>query len=486
MYLTVQERKNAIKKINDIRFGKGFQYYKEKFYMDKYSPEITEEEQQKLYIDYKVMNKVLKILISFCPMLEPKKYDVSKNKKKNIKKNELIKLALAENDWANLSNQIYETLETKGDCFFYVYFDDNKKVNGFNIPRLKMLKSEDMEFVEFDDFNQPITYVYNTQVLKQKVDLSTGFIYNSENKNIKTIFRRGEVIKIEDFKPKENGIVPVNRNGNEVLLSTIPNKDFYSDIIPIVHISADRVQDEQFSVIPADEYVNICLHIDQITSDIRSINRQLGFPRIFLIDCEIAKASGRIGGMYAVKTVSKDLDNEEGIDFSNNQGKVQDIQLKNSQETNFRELATAMDNLHDIAGITNPTLMSKLGSSDSSKVFQQINARMENKIEGYMDNITKAFKNYFKILLLANDLYDEKVDANMSFEKSKVIIKPSEYDRLINQKIRFNIGEETLREHLVKQGKTVQEIDAHIEDLNKEILANNVDVAVKQTVAKEK
>lgn len=475
-YENADERKMAIQKINEIRYGKGFKHYKKRFYMNQFSGDISEDEQKKLYIDYKVLNKVIQILTSHCPILEPKKYDTKPNtrgKTKNAKKNALIELALKEIQWSDLSTQIYDTLEANGDCFFYVYFTD-EETNGYKIPKLKMLKSEDMRFIELDDFNKPLKYLYKTKIQKDVIDEKTGNITKGTEKEVTTIFEKGKVIKIQDFKSSEG--LPQDDSGVETLSSSVPNKDSYTDIIPIIHVFADKKQDEQFSLIPAEEYVNICLHIDQITSDIRSINRQLGFPRIFLIDCEIEKASGKVGGVYVLKT-SKSTGSEDP-DFSNNQGKIQDIQLNNSQETNFRELEVAMDNLHDIVGITNPTLMAKLGTSDSSKVFQQVNARMENKISKYVDNIIQAFEVYFKILLLENNLYDEKTDAHMSFVKPKDVIKMSEYDRLLNKQLRLNIGEETLRESLIKEGLTPEEIENHIADLNSEVIANNTDVTV--------
>lgn len=124
--------------------------------------------------------------------------------------------------------------------------------------------------------------------------------------------------------------------------------------------------------------------------------------------------------------------------------------------------------------------MKRVGSSDSSKVMQQVNARMEKKIERYVNNIIDAFSIYFKILFLENNVYNE-YDENFSFEKPRSIIKNSPYDDLLLDQLGINIGKYTIQDLLKKQGKTDEEIEKHFEQLNKEMVNGKNDITVNKT-----
>lgn len=125
--------------------------------------------------------------------------------------------------------------------------------------------------------------------------------------------------------------------------------------------------------------------------------------------------------------------------------------------------------------------MKRVGSSDSSKVMQQVNARMEKKIERYIDNIIDAFTVYFKILFLENNVYNE-YDENFSFEKPRSIIKNSAYDDLLLDQLGLNTGKYTIKDLLKKSGKTDKEIEEHFKQLNKEMVNGNDDITVSSEV----
>lgn len=129
------------------------------------------------------------------------------------------------------------------------------------------------------------------------------------------------------------------------------------------------------------------------------------------------------------------------------------------------------------ATVTNPTLMKRVGSSDSSKVMQQVNARMEKKIERYVNNIIDAFTVYFKILFLENNVYNE-YDENFSFEIPRSMIKNSAYDDLLLDQVGLNIGKYTLKDLLKKQGLSEEEINEHFKELNKEYINGKNDIEI--------
>lgn len=387
---------------------------------------------------------------------------------------ELLKVAISEIKWEELNSQIYDTLESEGDVFFYIYFDEKKEGDKFIIPKLKFLESNKMRNILTDSANNPLAYIYVDKEYDEKIDYINGSVKKTNEREVTYIFEKGKVHKI-DRQNREQGLLE-NINGKIQVSKTINNLDFYKDIIPIIHIHSKKRQDEKFSIIPAEDYVELCLQLSQIQSDIRATNRQLGFPRITLLDCQYIDGDGRIGGVKIAKTMEDSAD-----DFGTRlQGKV----FQHTPATNesfFTEEKNVTDYLYNLVCITNPTLMNRVGSSDSSKVLQQVNARMEKKIELYINNIIQAFKPYFRILLLANNLYDDKTDSNISFKKPKSIIKNSVYDEALIDQLELNNGVETIASKLREKGKSSEVIENHMEELNKEISNGSDDIKYNKT-----
>lgn len=470
-YATPEERKKDIKKISDIRNGKNtFKYYLTKSYIPEGSMDISDASKEKLFTDYRLLNKVIELFVSFCPDLTFSVPYEQKSKKKNFKKMDLIKTALNEINWSEMNHNIYDELESKGDVFFYIYFDEVARNDKFVIPKLKMLKSENMVNIVFDSANKPLAYIYKEDVYEEKIDYLQGTVTAENKKQAVFVFEKGKVSRAIQGENTDSGMMVQDKDG-KMVIKTIKNKDSYKEFIPIIHIPSKKKQDERFSLIPASDYVDLCLQIAQIHSDIRQINRQMGYPRTVLLDCIFTEGDGRIGGVRVAKSINEDSDK---------QGQVIDLQLKNGQDSTFKELENAIDNLYDTVGVTNPTLMLKVGSSDSSKVYQQANNRMEQKISLYVTNIIEAFKIYFKILFLENDVYDAKHDIGYSFKKPESMIKTSEYDNLLNLQLKLNTGISTLQEVLRDKGKTSDEIKEHIKELNEELLNVKNDISINQ------
>ena len=473
-YKDNEERKKVIKKVETVLNGDAFEYYKEKFYNPN-SPKADDITMKRLFTDYKLLNQVLENFKSFCPTLKPKY--ISESNKKNLldKKKRLVDLALKTISWDKINSEIYDILETNGDCFFYIYFDDIEtisKKDKFKIPKISLLKSKNMVDILKDDANETIAYVYEDDIVKDSIDYETGDVSTDNLGVAKYIFKKGEVFRYIQGK-KESGNISVDKQG-VLKIKKIENGDSYKDIIPVIHIPSNKRQDEKFSAIPAQDYVELCLQLMQIQSDIRATNRQLGFPRITLLDCKYVEGDGRIGGVKRAVSVSED--NE----FMDKQGQV----IQHSSATNesfFEEEDRVTDYLYNLVGVTNPTLMKRVGSSDSSKVMQQVNARMEKKIERYVNNIIDAFTVYFKILFLENNVYNE-YDENFSFEIPRSMIKNSAYDDLLLDQVGLNIGKYTLKDLLKKQGLSEEEIEEHFKELNKEYINGKNDIEINKEI----
>lgn len=431
---------------------------------------ISDESMRKLLTDRKTLNQVLDYFISFCPILKPRVTEGSK-KNKN-KKDRLIKKAMDKIKWNQLNSQIYDILETEGDCFFYIYFDEDKDNDGDIIPNISLLEGRYMKNIIMNEANNtPKTYIYEEDVIKEVVNYFTGSVDTVSSGKATYIFEKGIVTRINySGSPRIEKGQLVDEN-NSVKVKQIDNKDSYKDIIPIIHISSDRRKNEKFSVIPAEDYIDVCLYLMQVQSDIRATNRQMGFPRISLVDCNYVEGDGRIGGVRVAKSLKEDDDTESR--------KGQVIQHASAtNESMFTEEDRILDDLYNLVGVTNPTLMNRVGSSDSSKVMQQVNARMETKITRYVDSIIEGFKKYFMVLFKENEVYDKKYDLNFSFEKPRSIIRNSKYDDLLLDNLELQTGQSTIKDLLIRNGKTLDQVDEHFKQINKEALNGTDDISV--------
>lgn len=471
-----------------MRYGEAFNQYKEKFYLAEGT--MPEEKIKKLFIDYKLLNKVISLFTSYCPDLTAVVGDAIIDDKTGAKKSKAIKTrrdqkvslvreALTAIGWKSLNQQIYDILESEGDAFFYIYFDEQSKNSKVKIPKLKLLPSKNMKSILLDESSKPKAYIYKDKLYDEEIDYTKGEVKETNEREYILVFEKGQVHMIDNNKTSKGSGLELDGKGKVVVTKSTKNKDSYADMIPIIHVPAKKTQDEKFSIIPAEDYVDLCLQISQIHSDIRAINRNLGFPRTVLLDCEFIAGDGQIGGVRIAQTTKAQGD--DSLD-SPKQGQIIDLQLKNGQDSNFTELQVAIDNLYDTVGITNPSLMMRVGSSDSSKVMQQVNIRMEQKIEGYVDSIIQAFIPYFKVLLTENNLYDEETDTGFSFTKPKSLIKNSAYDELLISQLALNNGEATLESLLRQKGMTDSAIAKHMEEINEEIRNGTDDISVSKQV----
>ena len=462
-YKNAKDRKSVIEKVDNVLNGDAFEHYKQKFY-NANSDTANDEVMRQLFTDFKKLSQVLDNFKSFCPLLDPQ--SVADSNPNRDKKTDLVKLALKTIGWKKLNEDIYDLLETQGDVFFYIYFDPvdvEYRGDKYRIPKLSLLTSKDVTNIIKDDANNTVAYIYEQESEREYVDYADGTVKTEKTGKATYIFKKGEAIRYVDSK-KEDGMLSVDDEG-KLIVSNIANSKSYAELIPVIHISGNKRQDEKFSVIPAQDYVEVCLHLMQIESDIRATNRQSGFPIVTLLDCKYVEGDGRIGGVRVAETTLSEKLDEAGI--VNIKGQV----IQHTPATNesfFKEEDRVTDSLYNLVGVTNPTLMQRVGSSDSSKVIQQVNARMERKVEKYIDNIIEAFTTYFKILFLENNLYDSE-DETFSFQKPRSILKQSAYDDMLIDTMGLNSGIYTLRE-ILQRSKTKEEIDEHLSQVNKEVI----------------
>lgn len=449
---SLTNRQQILETIYKLRTGDLFQAFKEKFVMDS-KVKVSDDDLKKLYISYNFMDSVIKKLVSYCPNL-------NKVKTRNNKKRKLIKEALNEIDWKSISNENYDTLELSGDTFLEIYFYDEDD----KIPKLRVLETKGMTRALMNSYNNYEQYVYKEWVEDSEAVYGTGsVIINNSRERIIVFERRRKVIYDPIF---ENNQPVLDKDGKQLYnVDIIPNRDSYINDFPLIHIRGYKKQREEFSEIPASFYIDPVLTLDQITSDLRQINRMLGYPLIMIIDGEPVEGAKRApAALFGITSNAE----------SDKQAQVRDVQISNRLDSIFTEFYIARDDLYDKCGLINPTMQQKL-NVDSSRVIQQLNMPSENKIELYVDNTINSMQLWFKILLKENGLYSETTDKNLSFEKPKFIIKTSPFDELLYEQSEVKSIRKSKQETYIENMDLDEEIKIRKDEINEELGDENKD-----------
>ena len=433
--------------IEDLRSGNGFKHFKNRYINDA---TLKEEEDilRKKYCSMNDMDAVIKELVSFCPDLStfvPRDVESDRGKAQHS----LVQKALKEIKWTSRLNNIYDTLESKGDCYFYIYFDSSED----KIPKLKYLDPKYITDIILDNNGQTSAIIYKEKYIQSVVGIN-GEVSEMPEIDVVWVFQKGltQVYKqnlVQDKKTKKfKAEISNNRPvyGNPI---DFPNRASYINDLAVIRISSFLKENSKFSEIPASSYIEPCLMLDKINSNLHQVNMLLGFPQTYIVDGEVTRGERKAGGFVYVKS----------LDGFTSQAKVEDKQISNGLDSIFEEKALWLDNLRGLAGLVSRTLQLKLGSSDSSRVVKQLNAPMENKIELYVDNIITAMELYFKILLKENGLYDEVADYGVSLFKPPFIVKVSIFDQQIYEQNELNKGTKTKTEVALERNDSYTQIE---------------------------
>ena len=474
------DRKAVIKIIEDLRNGDSFSHFKEKFYNPngilKAHDALDEENKKRLYTPKGAVDEVISKLVSFCPILTtPQTTD---------EKNAFIKKILNNIQWKTLSTTIYDILESKGDCFLYYYFDETQGDINKSIPYISVIPTEEISDIVTDDFDRPVAYIWKTKLKKKYFDIETKSVKEDNPIEVIVAFEKGKVTMLKDDTKYIGRGIKLNKKGDLDVIKSVNSQDSISNLFSILHIKSNSVPNCPFSRIPADKYIDDSLRLDQIESDIRASNRIIGFPKIYITDGKVVAGNNNIGGMMSIKSDRENVSELEGVDIwtskgllnrGNPQAQVKDVQIKNDLRSMFKERDDVYDSVHEKAGLTPPSLNVRLSSSDSSKVYQQINRRMEQKIQGYLNNISTAFIPFFESCLKLANLWDES-DIGYTFLIPENILRDSAYDTALTNSIMLKSGEETIQSLKKKQGYTDKEVSEHINQINEEIYQGKIDI----------
>ena len=428
----------------------------EKFFISKNSEGCIQEsrdtyKKQLVYLSY--MSTLIETIVLMCPY--PHIFDRTNNltpEQALYLKNELKKL-----NWRNLFSQIIESLETEGDKFFQICFDEDLKEF-----YLLSLETKDMEKIVLDENNRfPEYYLYNRKRTITDFDKSVGF-FNNRTVTDKFVFTKGGYIFYDGQTPPTEESAVFYKN-HEVLGDSI---------IPIIHVKSlsEKRDKSGFSNIPAVSYLDVMMVLMSTDTDRRLNNRLAGFPRTFVIDgvIDFERSSLDAGGVIYVKT--DESANEGRFDSKVIQAQVKHLEITNGMASLNNERNDILDILYNIVGIMRPRLEERMGASDSSKAIAQFRIKHEAKNRKYLENTIEAFAVFFGILLR----YKFGLELNDSTKKiylevPDIVVNSSIFDELTLETQRLSIGMTSIANELRRQGLTKEQIDKHMEEITNEV-----------------
>lgn len=402
--------------------GNSWQAFKLK-YLDTTSPTIipnAEEKWKKLYVSKNYMAKVIKTIVNYSPKLDEFTLD-EETDKRQIK---ALSQCLDDMNWDDLQKEILIDQESKGDKFLHYYF-----VEGEDTPRIKPLKSKNMYDILLDENLLPKAYIYKDTVTKEMVNNETAMTY-SYDREVTWVFEKGRYTIIDPmYDESKREFITDSKGKQEYNVTVVPARKGYENYFQILHIPSYKNFSDKFSIIPAEDYVDDCLHLDNIWSDWRGINHNAGFPKVMVFDADMDTVISKNSPAGFIFFNSKDM---------NKTGKIETVQISNSLDSIRLEKDEVENSLYETACLVKPKLELKSGSSDSARVVSNFRLPLELKLEKYLTQIAQAMSPYFEIYLKSKNLWKKNYE-KVTFKIPDVVIKQSIFDDLLAEQQQLNI-----------------------------------------------
>ena len=405
---------------------------------------------KKTLIYQNLMNVLVEDISMQCPVMETfdPRQDLSE---KDI---DYLKKELEHLDWVSTSIDIVKDLETKGDVFFQIYYDEKDGKHKFN-----KLESENMLDI-IDNGKDPVKYIYRNERMVKSLDL-----------DIVTYFRK----KTEDLIIFTEGYYVIYRDTINLDLSSTEDKEIVlnskemGDMVPIIHLRGKKKRKySEFSEIPCVSYIDSVLYTTTINTDIRTSNRSSGSPRMVVVNGELdfERSVLDAGGIIHIDTP------EKLKEFSNTylpETNVKYFEITNSLSSLRQEFISHLDYLYRVIGLIPPTLQEKMSTSDSSKAIAQFRTKQETKNKYYLNTIRKGFSKFFGLLLRDNNKKSKFKEVYL--EIPEILVTSSVYDNLLLTAQKMSLGVNTLKDYLKEQGYSEKQIEDLMEN-QKEVMEN--------------
>jgi len=469
-------RKQIIKIIKDFMKNDTFDYYyKRWFCSDKSS--FTETEIEKLHNPYGWMSKVIRELCLLAPIIGKDGFTTTNKKKKDV-----LYKSLDQAKFVALNEEIDETCEMAGDFFAYWYYEQSETFHegwieivtseGITwenpIPRIKVLESDNMKYITYDSNYNITGYVYEETRVKQDINESTGQVMLNTY-DVQYIFKEG-YIRVND--PYTYG-----KDGYKIFI----NKPFETDIIRMIHVPSYKKQRDMFSRIPAVDYLDPIVLLDDKTTNLAMINKYHGFPVTWTTDLDIDWDNSSVMPGGVVRTYTQYSKLNENITELKHKGEVKNLEITNKLETLIYEINEAKKSLYKVAGLIREEMEEQLSKSDSSRIITQLRIQLENKFEKRSLKKAEAFKNYFKSVLINTGNYnetDKKNNLEITFKMPDVFLNTSVFDELVLKKSKMLLGLTSIDEEMDNERMTEEDKTKRRKNIQEEVVGGADDVTI--------
>ena len=443
--------------INDFIEGRIFNHWYD-FFISKKGQECGmewEDYYKKNLVYNNLMNNLVEDIAIMCPVME------TFENKQDLKEDEInyLKSEMEEIDWASLSIDIVKDLETKGDVFFQVYFDEHLKKH-----RLLKLKSENMLDILPRTKDNPPFYIYKDSRVERTIE--DGIIKNKLVNDI-IVFTEGSYTIFYD-------VSGLSIKGARKLV--VKNTKQMESMIPIIHIRGkEKRKNSEFSKIPCVDYIDGVLYISAVNTDIRIANKLSGSPRLISLNAEIDLDTSVLDAGGVINFFTPDEIYGKTPNFLPS-SEVKSLEITNSLSSLKQELDYHMDSLYRIVGLIPPTLQSRMSTSDSSKAIAQFRTKQEVKNKTYMKSIRNSFAEFFALLLRDKGGKSKKRN-KVYLEVPKLLVTSGVYDELLLNAQEVSMGLTTVIDILKSKGYTDKQINS--------ILDNRKRVLESETIVEE-
>ena len=408
---------------------------------------ISKDDIMRQYNPYGYMKKIINEMVLLSPFM--RNFNTStKGKLKVLQKQfDIIQ-------WNNILPEIFKTLETKGDFYAYWYYEE-----GNPYAKVKVLNPRNMKDITMNNNNEITGYVYEEMFLDQKIDDITGQVVDVKSYTVQTIFKKGYVRVNDPYNFPEGYRI-------------YPNKEQDLDKIRIIHIPSFKEQRDKFSTPPSLDYIDKILLLDAITSDLRLINRLIGFPILLIGDGDIDWDNSALIPAGHIKYNT----NDNGIN-AGHQAKAQYMEISNNLQTIQDERDLVDSALFKEIGLIREKMEAKL-SGDSSRMFAQLRLLLENKYEKYCTNIQYGFAPFCESVLKENGQWNNKSDEFITLALPDSFVNGSIFDDLAITNSKMAMGMTTMQEEWDKNRMSETEKANRKKNIQEEVMLGNEDITI--------
>lgn len=341
------------------------------------------------------------------------------------------------NNWNDWFKNSIKNRRLYGDDYSYIRM---KSFDGFGqIPILTKLEQENISITRNPKNQLEKEYIYKIERDFPVRDPDRPLEVKYEKEEIQLVFTKGAIL------PFVGGELEASK---KVLLpETVKEHN------PVIHLQYLKSEYSEYSEIPALDFIDHILRLHRIETDIAETNSKSGSPQVWGIDVVVDPKSkfGARGIAYADTTVA--------AMSKGKQGSLKQFEITNGLDSLYKEQETVLNGLFSGANLISPSLKQLLARSDSSKVIKYLSTDLIEELRLAYEEISEKTK------VIWRALFPDRKDENISLDIPTDLYSSS----LLDKATYINGNVLTIREMLKEQGKSAEEIEEFMKDLNQQI-----------------